>query len=89
MILVKQDCKFECQNVLGDENGRIVCVQICYTEDDTPDSQETMYTLCNIYAPNSDDPDSFLQVVHMVSDNRYAASQGTIVGGDFNLVMNH
>ena len=27
--------------------------QICYTEDDTPDSPETMYTLCNIYALNA------------------------------------
>ena len=41
-------------------------------------------TLCNVYGPNEDDADFFIDLIHNIeslpNDNR-------IVGGDFNLVL--
>ena len=42
-------------------------------------------TLCNVYGPNNDNPEFYVDVIHKIgslpNDNR-------IIGGDFNLVLN-
>ena len=41
-------------------------------------------TICNIYAPNNDDPKFFQEVFEMLGQ---AGSKVVIIGGDFNLVL--
>ena len=62
--------------VQTDPNGRYV---MC-----TLQMEETKLTLCNLYAPNVDDPRFFVNLLEKV--NEYE-NEHVIIGGDFNLVM--
>ena len=76
-ILVKNKyCK--CVNdITVDKDGRYV---IC-----TLDMEDTKITLCNVYAPNYDEPAFFASLLECV--NKYN-NEHVIIGGDFNLVLN-
>ena len=63
----------------GDERGHILCVQIQLAED------RKEYIVCNIYAPNGDDPAFFEDVIKMVEE--FKDHDGVILGRDFNLIM--
>ena len=47
-------------------------------------TDEKLFTLANIYAPNEDDPTFFRQVFDRLHD---FACKEVILGGDFNLVL--
>ena len=64
-------------DIYRDINGRYVIIKV--TIDDYS------YCLANIYAPNSDDPEFFRNVFGIINQ---IESVFTIVGGDYNLVLN-
>ena len=49
--LFKNNFDFKLHNVKKDEEGRVLCLDI--------EIDETRFVLCNIYAPNEDDPTFF------------------------------
>ena len=65
-------------NVESDQEGRIICCKL--------NDEDRLLTLCNVYAPNSDDPHFFLKVTEMIESVQ--GTECTIMGGDFNMVMN-
>ena len=75
-ILIRRNFNVNIRKVIKDDRGRIL---ICEFEKD-----DVVFVIANIYAPNKDEPEYFLELVQgleKVSENR-------IIIGDFNLVMN-
>lgn len=77
-ILVHKRVQFTLTNMLTDPEGRFIIIQatIC----------KKLYTIVNLYAPNNDDPAFFHSVFTLLSD--LTADSTTIIGGDFNIVLN-
>ena len=74
-ILIRKNTDIEILNNFSDNTGRVVGIQ--YKE-----KHET-FTLINIYAPNEDSPDFFVEVFKLFE--QYPGKR--ILTGDFNLVM--
>ena len=75
-ILIRKNCNIEIKDSFTDSNGRVI--GIVY------DEQGESFILLNIYAPNNDDPEYFLEVFRMIENH-----QGhRIIVGDYNLVLN-
>ena len=76
-VLVQKGQPMNVHQVCTDPNGRYIIIDI------EIDGFRT--TLCNIYGPNDDNPEFYVNVIHQIeslpNDNR-------IIGGDFNLVLN-
>ena len=66
--------------ILIDKDGR--CVSAVF------EVQGKTYILCNIYAPNHDDPDFFVKLIKQLDQYSECVHDGLIIGGDLNLVMN-
>lgn len=75
-ILFNNNFKFDILKTFLDPSGHYI---ICDIKTD-----EKLFTLANIYAPNEDDPTFFKQVFDRLHD---FACEEIIVGGDFNLVF--
>ena len=75
-ILFKNNFKFDILKTFSDLSRRYI---VCDIKTD-----EKLFTLANIYAPNEDDPTFFKQVFDHLHD---FASEEIILGGDFNLVL--
>ena len=75
-ILFNNNFKFDILKTFLDPSGRYI---VCDIKTD-----EKLFTLANIYAPNEDDPTFFKQVFDRLHD---FACEEIIVGGDFNLVL--
>lgn len=76
-ILFHKSLSFVSEKVLKDKNGRWVMV--------IGSIGEIALTILNVYAPNEDDPGFFGEVAQLLAGH----SKGiTIIGGDFNCVVN-
>ena len=75
-ILFNNNFKFDILKTFSDPSGRYI---VCDIKTD-----EKLFTLANIYAPNEDDPSFFKQVFDHLHD---FACEEIILGGDFNLVL--
>ncbi len=75
-ILFRKNLDLQVHNVTKDNNGRILCIDI--------EIDSVRLTLCNIYAPNSDEPEFFNDLTTLI-DNIENVTR--IIAGDFNLVM--
>ena len=75
-ILIRNSVAPILQSLYSDPNGRFLIISV--TINNLP------LLLVNIYAPNNDDPDFFLNVFAKVDQFNYAS---LIVGGDFNAVL--
>ena len=75
-ILFKPNSKLQIKKTACDHNGRHV---ICTVQMDT-----SLYTFCNIYAPNDDSPEFFNSVFKTLAK---FSEENIIIGGDFNTVM--
>ena len=77
VILFKNTITKEIHNVIADPLGRYLIIDV--TLDDI------RCTLCNIYGPNTDSPNFFLNVHEMIEtiDN-----ETKLIGGDFNTILN-
>ena len=75
-ILIRNSVKTQVHSVYSDPNGRFLIISV--TINGLP------LLLVNVYAPNNDDPDFYLQVFAKVNQFDYSS---LIVGGDFNAVM--
>ena len=78
-ILIKKDLDFSVGKVERDVNGRIIIIELQSNAD-----HEKKLTICNIYAPNRDSPNFFLDCARMLEH----FSKNQMIIGDFNLVMN-
>ena len=76
-ILVKKNIPLKINDLISDDNGRYIILDAHVGDKDI--------TLANLYAPNEDSPNFFLEVIEHIenlpNDNR-------IIAGDFNLVLN-
>ena len=72
----KTNCDIDKINM--DSEGRILCCEVKY------DNRKII--VANLYAPNEDDPEFFESVIRTIET--YEDRDLTILGGDFNLVMN-
>ena len=77
-ILVNPKCKAKITLTKTDHEGRIVLANL-----EMLDTEDTI-TLCNIYAPNEDDPKFFARAFKMVHKH---AVENIVIGGDFNLTL--
>ena len=75
-ILVKRNSNVKIKNVIKDKVGRLLVVDLCIME-------ETV-RLINIYAPNVDDPEYFVEVFKYASNDEIMYC---MVNGDFNVVI--
>ena len=75
-ILFNNNFKFDILKTFSDSSGRDI---ICDIKTD-----EKLFTLANIYAPNEDCPTFFKQFFDHLHD---FACEEIILGGDFNLVL--
>lgn len=75
-IWIRKNSAIKVENCIKDNNGRYIISDISY--------EGSNYTLVNVYAPNTDEPDFFKTVFnHMeMIGNDYK-----VIGGDFNLVL--
>ena len=64
-------------DIKTDTRGRMICAKM--------QLEGSKYVLCNVYAPNDDDPTFFTEMIEMVDS--YIDCDTKIIGGDFNLVM--
>ena len=75
-ILISKQCNYEIHKVIADKSGRFIILDITISEQ--------RLTLVNIYGPNKDDHQFFVELMDQVeqlpNDNR-------IFGGDFNIVL--
>ena len=76
-ILLNSKSNAKIDEIKTDNDGRIICGII------TVDNKRLL--ICNIYAPNSDNPEFFEQVIRMTES--YTDHDGLIMGGDFYLVI--
>ena len=60
-----------------DQNGRLLLIT-CVIED-------KQYVICNVYGPNTDDPEFYQSLVNAIHGTEF---DNLVIGGDFNFVMN-
>ena len=75
-ILISPKCNIEVIKTFQDKNGRVIGLQ--YKEN------EELFALVNIYAPNDDDPNFFLEVFKLFEEHEGKR----IIIGDFNVALN-
>ena len=70
--------KMKIDEIIRDVNGRYLIL--------TVDMNEEKICICNIYAPNTDSPEFFRDVLQKIRDMQCAHN---IIGGDFNVVLDN
>ena len=76
-VLIQKDQPMNVHQVCTDPNGRYIIIDI------EIDGFRT--TLCNVYGPNDDNPEFYVNVIHEIES---LPNDNGIIGGDFNLVLN-
>lgn len=76
LILLHRGLQYECKNEIIDDNGRYIILEI--------QIEDTILVLCNLYAPNQDTPDFFMELVKHIED---LDNKCVIMGGDFNFAI--
>ena len=81
MTMVHPNSDIKLRKLDCDTEGRILCCEVKIAD--------KLLVLCNIYAPNDDNPGYFRNVIRMVDRCQQStpAVDGVIIGGDFNLVL--
>ena len=78
-ILLAKDIEFRVVNIDKDQDGRMIICELENIDDPTK-----RVTLCNIYAPNKDNPSFFVSM----AERAMQMSSEQVFVGDYNLVMN-
>ena len=76
-VLLNNNFEFKIMNCITDNDGNYIILSILV------ENRFTL-TLVNLYGPNSDCPDFYIQLKNKLQDNE---SDYTVVCGDFNLVL--
>lgn len=76
MTMFKVGLEHKINQMFTDDRGRALVLDVTI--------EETEYTLVNVYAPNYDDPDFFIDVFSMITKS---GNTNIIMAGDFNLVL--
>uniref|UniRef100_A0A3Q1CLT5 Reverse transcriptase domain-containing protein n=1 Tax=Amphiprion ocellaris TaxID=80972 RepID=A0A3Q1CLT5_AMPOC len=77
-ILVHKRIPFTLNSTVTDSEGRYIIIQATIFN--------KLYSIVNLYAPNNEDPAFFHTVFSHLAD--LSANSITIIGGDFNIVLN-
>uniref|UniRef100_A0A3Q1BRK9 exodeoxyribonuclease III n=1 Tax=Amphiprion ocellaris TaxID=80972 RepID=A0A3Q1BRK9_AMPOC len=77
-ILVHKRIPFTLNSTVTDSEGRYIIIQATIFN--------KLYSIVNLYAPNNEDPAFFHTVFSHLAD--LSANSTTIIGGDFNIVLN-
>ena len=77
-IAINPKLEYKIEKHSTDNEGRLVCLW--------GSVRDRKVLLCNIYAPNTDDPMFFHDMISHMEE--YQDTDVVILGGDFNLVMN-
>ena len=75
-ILISKQCNYEIHKVIADKSGRFIILDITISEQ--------RLTLVNIYGPNKDDHQFFVELMDQVEQ---LPNGNRIFGGDFNIVL--
>ncbi len=75
-ILLKKNLDYKIHGIKKDNEGRILCLDI--------EIDDSRFSLCNVYAPNTDTPEFFEEVSTTVDSFENVSK---IIAGDFNLVF--
>jgi exonuclease III len=75
-ILFEKDVGQEIHSSLIDLNGRYIILDVTI--------EGRRITLANIYGPNEDDPNFFLEIIKLIED---IPNDNRIIGGDFNCIL--
>ena len=75
-ILFKPNLNYTLHEVKKDTEGRLLCIDI--------EINDHRFTVCNLYAPNEDNPDFFKECAEYIEQFDNATK---VIAGDFNLVM--
>ena len=75
-ILINSKCKIESKRIWGDEEGRCIVIELTV--------KERSILLVNVYGPNRDDPDFFINTINAISKTQISE---VMVMGDFNVVL--
>ena len=75
-ILIKKGVNLQVKKVITSQEGRWVIV--------VAELDEKLALLCNIYAPNKDDPNFFLNIFNQIREESYDYQ---VIGGDFNVIL--
>ena len=73
---IKKSSDIKIVKISKDQQGRILIVDV--------DLQNVVFTIVNLYAPNEDDPDFFLELFALLQNHK---NEEIVMTGDFNLVM--
>ena len=76
-IVIRKEWKEKIKKQTIDMQGRFIIVDV--------DIEDKFYTIVNLYAPNIDDPNFFIQLFEQLSQHE---NSECIITGDFNLVLN-
>ena len=77
-ILIKKNIPYKVVRQVKDSDGRIIAGEFESTDD-----PQKRFTLCNIYSPNKDSPQFFIDMLSLTAH----LSPQVIYVGDFNLVL--
>jgi len=77
LILCKENLKFTINNCSRDDDGRLLIIDISIND--------LNFCICNLYAPNRDNPDFFDNIEKLMSNYNHG---NFIIVGDFNTVQN-
>ena len=75
-ILIRKNSSIVVKHSVSDNNGRVVAIQ--YLE------QDEQFVLVNVYGPNQDNPDFYIDVLKLVEN----LEGKRIIVGDFNTIIN-
>ena len=75
-IVIANHCKHEIHQVINNVNGRYIIMDITLGEQ--------RLTLANIYGPNEDKKDFFIDVMDIIGS---LPNDNKILGGDFNIIL--
>ena len=76
-ILFNNTFEFKVKNVMKDNSGNYIIMHVVIDQKD--------YLFVNIYAPNKDDPQFFINIQNLL---QHMSIENIIIGGDWNMLVN-
>ena len=77
--MIKQKIKTKVYQTIKEHSGRYLIVDISINQD--------RFILCNVYVPNEDKPDFFVEMFSNIDKVNKNNTAHVIIGGDFNTVL--
>ena len=75
-IFINKKANIQVKHIYKDDKGRDLILDVVY--------ENLEFSLCNLYAPNEDSPEFFMEVIRLMNK---AGNITEVIAGDFNLVL--